>query len=109
MTIHWFARLAILGKHRQYPPALRFLFAPRASNNIRSVAQRSAFAAWVFPGRSCLPPPPPEEDVRRPTSPPRDALARARPVGEPGVACAIGQAFDRGVAAETEILGARGA
>src|ERR1700716_2825188 len=41
-------------------------------------------------------------------SPPRDALARARPVGEPGVAGAIGQAFDRRVAAETEILGARG-
>jgi hypothetical protein len=42
-------------------------------------------------------------------SPSRDALARARPVGEPGVARAIGQAFDRGVAAKTEILGARGA
>src|ERR1700675_976698 len=41
-------------------------------------------------------------------SPSRDALTRARPVGEPGVACAIGQAFDRRVAAETEILGARG-
>src|SRR6267143_2112089 len=40
--------------------------------------------------------------------PPRDALARARPVREPGVAGAIGQPFDRRVAAETEILGARG-
>src|SRR6267142_3773084 len=40
--------------------------------------------------------------------PPRDALTRARPVGEPGVAGAIGQAVDRRVAAETEILGARG-
>src|ERR1700737_1174221 len=47
------------------------------------------------------------EDRRTP--PPRDALARARPVGEPGVARAIGQAFDRRVAAETEILVARGA
>src|SRR5882672_9500677 len=39
----------------------------------------------------------------------RDALARARPVGEPGMARAIGQALDRGVAAKTEILGARSA
>jgi hypothetical protein len=41
------------------------------------------------------------------TSPPRHALARARPVGEPGVARAIGQAFERRVAAETEIRGTR--
>src|SRR4030081_3439030 len=86
-----------------------FLFAPSASNNIRSVAQLFTFAAWAFSGRSCLPLSPLEEDETAPTSPPRDALARTRPVGEPGVARAIGQAFERGVAAETEILGARGA
>ena len=40
---------------------------------------------------------------------PYDALAGARAVGEPGVARAIGQAIDRRIAAETEILGARGA
>src|SRR5882762_7357334 len=39
----------------------------------------------------------------------RDALARARAVGEPGMARAIGQALDRGVAAKAEILGARSA
>ena len=39
----------------------------------------------------------------------RDALARARPVGEPGVACAIGQAFERRIAAKTGIRGARSA
>jgi hypothetical protein len=44
-----------------------------------------------------------------PASPPRDALAGARPVGEPAVACAIGQAFDRRVAAKTEIRRTRGA
>ena len=35
-----------------------------------------------------------------------DALARARPVGEAGVACAIGQAVERRVAAKAKILGA---
>jgi hypothetical protein len=42
------------------------------------------------------------------TSPPSDARATAWPVGEPGVAGAIGQAFDRRVAAEAEVVGARG-
>src|ERR1700736_3528739 len=42
-------------------------------------------------------------------SSPHDALARARPVGEPGMARAIGHALDRGVAAKTKILGARSA
>src|ERR1700687_2233128 len=42
-------------------------------------------------------------------SPSHDALARAWPVGEPGMARAIGQAFDRRVTAKTEIRGARGA
>src|SRR6266446_1504928 len=32
-----------------------------------------------------------------------DALAGARPVGEPGMARAVGQAFERRVAAKTEI------
>ena len=40
---------------------------------------------------------------------PHDALAGAGAVGEPAVARAIGQAFDRGVAAETEIRKPRGA
>src|SRR3984957_6613602 len=44
-----------------------------------------------------------------PVSPPRDALTRARPVGEAGVARAIGQAFYRRVTAKAEIRGARGA
>jgi len=44
-----------------------------------------------------------------PASPPRDALAGARPVGEPCVARAIGQAFGRRVAAETKIRSTRGA
>src|SRR5277367_1766507 len=37
-----------------------------------------------------------------------DAVLGVRPVGEPAVAGAIGQALDRRVAAETEILGAGG-
>src|SRR5437667_2249917 len=37
-----------------------------------------------------------------------DALARARPVGEPCVARAIGQACERRIAAKTEIRRARG-
>src|ERR1700730_5988744 len=42
-------------------------------------------------------------------SPPRDALTQARPVGEAGVARAIGQALYRWVTAKAEIRGARGA
>src|SRR5229473_2680948 len=42
-------------------------------------------------------------------SPSHDALARARPVGEPCVARAIGQAFERRIAAKTEIGSARSA
>jgi len=48
-------------------------------------------------------------DMARAASSAFDALARARPVGKPGVACAIGQALEGRVAAETEILGARAA
>src|ERR1700722_16634936 len=44
-----------------------------------------------------------------PVSSPRDALTRTRPVGEAGVARAIGQAFYRRVTAKAEIRGARGA
>src|SRR5258708_5090878 len=43
-----------------------------------------------------------------PILPPRDALARAGPVGESRVAGAIGQAFDRRVAAKAEIREPRG-
>ena len=46
--------------------------------------------------------------LHRGVSSPRDARAAARPVGEPRVARAIGQAFDRRVAAEAEVVGARG-
>jgi hypothetical protein len=41
--------------------------------------------------------------------PPRDALPQARPIGEAGVARAIGQAFYRRVTAKAEVRGARGA
>src|SRR5665213_329015 len=40
------------------------------------------------------------------TSSPRDALSRTRPIGDAAMARAIGQAVDRRVAAETEIVGA---
>ena len=44
-----------------------------------------------------------------PASSARDALPIGWPVGEPGVAGAIGQAFDRRVPAEAKIIGAGGA
>src|ERR1019366_8558543 len=68
-----------------------------------SVGLRTAQGCWIADMPSCRIAP------GYPASPPRNALARARPVGEPAVTRAIGQAFDRRVAAETEILGARGA
>src|ERR1035437_2814957 len=68
-----------------------------------SVGLRTAQGCWIADMPSCGIAP------GYPASPPRNALARARPVGEPAVTRAIGQAFDRRVAAETEILGARGA
>jgi NAD(P)-dependent dehydrogenase (short-subunit alcohol dehydrogenase family) len=64
---------------------------PERRRVLPKLCRRSRLAAWLSATASL----------------PRDALVRVQPVGEPAVTGAIGQAIDRPVAAETEVVIAR--